>query len=111
MPPSASSPSWSSSSVRARLRLAVLPDPTNLLNIGRGIAIVGIVAVGETIVIISGGFDLSVGSIMAAAGMAAGYLVDAGVPLPIAFAARSGIGVAVGLVNGVDHQLRRASTR
>ena len=28
----------------------------NLLNIGRGIAIVGIVAVGETIVIIAGGF-------------------------------------------------------
>jgi predicted ABC-type sugar transport system permease subunit len=34
---------------------------TNLLNIGKAVAIVGIVAVGETIVIISGGFDLSVG--------------------------------------------------
>ena len=53
---------------------------TNLLNIGRGIAIVGIVAVGETIVIISGGFDLSVGSTMAAAGMAAGFLVTQDVP-------------------------------
>ena len=41
---------------------------TNLLNIGRGIAIVGIVAVGETIVIIAGGFDLSVGSTMARLG-------------------------------------------
>src|SRR6185369_9545073 len=47
---------------------------TNLLNIGRGIAIVGIVAVGETIVIVAGGFDLSVGSTMAAAGMTAGWL-------------------------------------
>lgn len=73
---------------------------TNLLNIGRGIAIVGIVAVGETIVIISGGFDLSVGSTMAAAGMAAGYLVTQGVPLPIAAAVALGIGAAVGLVNG-----------
>jgi ribose transport system permease protein len=73
---------------------------TNLLNIGRGIAIVGIVAVGETIVIISGGFDLSVGSTMAAAGMAAGFLVTHGVPLPIAFAAAIAIGVLVGLING-----------
>lgn len=74
---------------------------TNLLNIGRGIAIVGIVAVGETIVIISGGFDLSVGSTMAAAGMAAGWLVTQGVPLPLAFAAALLIGIVVGLLNGI----------
>ncbi len=72
----------------------------NLLNIGRGIAIVGIVAVGETIVIISGGFDLSVGSVMAAAGMTAGWMVTQGVPLPLAFAAAILIGLAVGLANG-----------
>ena len=36
-------------------------------------AIVGIVAVGETIVIISGGFDLSIGSVMAASGMTSAY--------------------------------------
>ena len=74
---------------------------TNLLNIGRGIAVVGIVAVGETIVIIAGGFDLSVGSTMAAAGMTAGYLVTHGAPLPLAFAAALSIGVVVGLINGV----------
>jgi len=73
---------------------------TNLLNIGRGIAIVGIVAVGETIVIISGGFDLSVGSTMAASGMAAGWLVTQGIPLPFAFAAAIAIGIVVGLLNG-----------
>jgi ribose/xylose/arabinose/galactoside ABC-type transport system permease subunit len=73
---------------------------TNLLNIGRGIAIVGIVAVGETIVIISGGFDLSVGSTMAASGMAAGFLVTHGVPLPFAFAGAIAIGLVVGLING-----------
>jgi ribose/xylose/arabinose/galactoside ABC-type transport system permease subunit len=74
---------------------------TNLLNIGRGIAIIGIVAVGETIVIIAGGFDLSVGSVMAASGMVAAWLVTLGVPLPIAFAAAIAIGIAVGFVNGV----------
>ena len=73
---------------------------TNLLNIGRGSAIVGIVAVGETIVIISGGFDLSVGSTMAASGMAAGWLVTHGVPLPVAFGAALVIGIVVGLANG-----------
>lgn len=73
---------------------------TNLLNIGRGIAIIGIVAVGETIVIISGGFDLSVGSIMAAAGMAAAWLVMQGIPLPLAFGVAIAIGIAVGFING-----------
>lgn len=74
--------------------------PNNLLNIGRGIAILGIVAVGETVVIISGGFDLSVGSIMAASGMTAGFLVTAGVALPAAFAMALAVGLAVGLLNG-----------
>ena len=49
-----------------------LTEP-NLVNIGRAMAIVGIVAAGETIVMISGGFDLSVGSTMAAAGMVLAY--------------------------------------
>jgi ribose/xylose/arabinose/galactoside ABC-type transport system permease subunit len=75
-------------------------SPTNLLNIGRATAIVGIASVGETIVIISGGFDLSVGSVMAAAGMLAAFLVGEGVPLPLAFAAAIAIGMGVGLVNG-----------
>lgn len=73
---------------------------TNLLNIGKAVAIVGIVAVGETIVIISGGFDLSIGSVMAASGMTAAILVGWGVPLPAAFAASLLLGVVVGLVNG-----------
>ena len=75
--------------------------PTNLLNIGRGIAIVGIVAVGETIVIISGGFDLSVGSVMAAAGMAAGYLVTQDAPIAVAMAVALAVGLVVGLANGL----------
>jgi ribose transport system permease protein len=73
---------------------------TNLLNIGRAMAIVGIASVGETIVIISGGFDLSVGSVMAAAGMLSAWLIGSGFPLPLAFAASIGVGVGVGLLNG-----------
>ena len=52
--------------------------PTNLLNIGKAVAINGIVAVGETIVIIAGGFDLSVGSVMAASGMTSAFLLGFG---------------------------------
>ncbi len=75
--------------------------PNNILNIGRAIAIVGIVAVGQTIVIISRGFDLSVGSNMAASGMTAGFLVTSGLPLFVAFAGALSIGLVVGLANGV----------
>lgn len=73
---------------------------TNLLNVGKAIAITGIVTVGETIVMIAGGFDLSVGSTMAAAGMTSAFLVGWGVPLPLAFGASIGLGVLIGLVNG-----------
>jgi ribose/xylose/arabinose/galactoside ABC-type transport system permease subunit len=74
--------------------------PTNLLNIGKAVAIVGVVAVGETIVIISGGFDLSVGSVMAASGMLSAWLLAAGIPLPMAFAGSIALGISIGLVNG-----------
>lgn len=73
---------------------------TNLLNIGKAVAINGIVAVGETIVIIAGGFDLSVGSVMAASGMTSAFLIGFGVPLPFAFAVSIALGIGIGLVNG-----------
>jgi ribose/xylose/arabinose/galactoside ABC-type transport system permease subunit len=75
-------------------------DSTNLLNIGRAISIVGIASVGETIVIISGGFDLSIGSVMAASGMISAFLIPLGVPLPVAFAISIAVGLGVGALNG-----------
>ena len=63
-------------------------------------AIVGIAAVGETIVIISGGFDLSIGSVMAASGMVVGIPRQLGVPLPVAFACASDWACAIGATNG-----------
>lgn len=73
----------------------------NVINIARAISVVGVVAVGETIVIISGGFDLSIGATMAASGMTSVYLVELGVPLGVAFAAALLIGVVIGLINGL----------
>ncbi len=75
-------------------------DVDNFRNIGRAMTIVGIAAVGQTIVIISGGFDLSVGSVMAAAGMVSAYLVNAGTSTPVAFALALALGAVVGLTNG-----------
>jgi ribose transport system permease protein len=72
----------------------------NLLNIAKAVTVVGIASAGETIVIISGGFDLSVGSTMAAAGMLAAWLLESGAPIPLAFLAAIGLGVLIGVVNG-----------
>lgn len=57
----------------------------NLLNIMDQITVLGIMAVGMTFVILIGGIDLSVGSILALAMMVMGYLANtAGLPMPVA---------------------------
>src|SRR5678816_4190793 len=65
-----------------------------------------IMAIGATIVIISGGIDLSVGSIYALAGVSVGLLMRKLGPMGdsstvlIGFAACAGVGLACGLLNG-----------
>jgi ribose/xylose/arabinose/galactoside ABC-type transport system permease subunit len=73
---------------------------SNLLNIAQQTSINAIVAVGMTFVILSGGIDLSVGSIVAVAGVVLGTLLHQGQPLPIAMAASIAVGVACGAANG-----------
>ncbi|MDG2124938.1 MAG: ABC transporter permease [Verrucomicrobiales bacterium] len=61
-----------------------------------------LVAVGMTLVIATGGVDLSVGSVMAIAGAIGGVLLGrAEVPLPVAVGAALAGGLAVGVLNGV----------
>ena len=50
----------------------------NMLNVLRQASIVGVVAIGMTFVIATGGIDLSVGSMVAAAGVAGGQFADSG---------------------------------
>jgi len=69
--------------------------------IGRGMAVIGIMAIGQTIVIISGGFDLSVGSVSAAAAITAATLSNAGAPFLLAGLGALALGLGVGMVNGV----------
>jgi ribose transport system permease protein len=76
-------------------------SPENLINVSRQVSLVGIIAVGMTLVMISGGIDLSIGSIMAASGVASAYLMTEYGFSPIL---AGGVGVVlgglVGLLNG-----------
>ncbi|WP_420961555.1 ABC transporter permease [Brucella sp. IR073] len=75
---------------------------SNILNVLRQVSIVGILAVGMTFVILTGGIDLSVGAVMALAGtMAAGLMVHFGVPGAVGLLAGIAIAVGLGLFNGL----------
>jgi ribose transport system permease protein len=73
----------------------------NLLNVGRQISLLGIMAVGMTFVLIAGEVDLSIGSTYAFSGLAAGMLIISGWDLLPALAAGTATGVAIGIINGV----------
>ncbi|CAN5345215.1 ABC transporter permease [soil metagenome] len=73
----------------------------NLNTVLIGLAFIGIVAVGQTIVVITGNFDLSVGSTAALTAVVGAELMSAGVPIPLAILAMFATGVLVGLVNGL----------
>jgi len=69
----------------------------NMLNVLRQSSVVGVLAIGMTFVIATSGIDLSVGSMVAAAGIAGGLLVDSG---SLAFMLGAlAMGVALGGVN------------
>ncbi len=61
-----------------------------------------VVALGMTLVIATGGVDLSVGSVMAVAGATAGLCITSGhTSLPLVLAATLGAGALAGLLNGI----------
>jgi ribose/xylose/arabinose/galactoside ABC-type transport system permease subunit len=62
--------------------------------------VLAIMAAGSTIVLISGGLDLSIGSILALTTCIAGTLLVGDVPVPIAVLAAVGTGALVGAING-----------
>jgi ribose/xylose/arabinose/galactoside ABC-type transport system permease subunit len=73
----------------------------NLLNVLEQTSINAIIAVGMTFVIISAGIDLSVGSILALAGVVLASLLHLPLPVPVATAIALAVGALCGLVNGV----------
>ena len=72
----------------------------NFKNIFRASTIIGIMALGQTIVIISGGFDLSVGAVSAATGMAAAWMLQQGYGFITAVMTAIIIGGIIGVGNG-----------
>lgn len=74
-------------------------QPRNLINILAQNSITGTLAVGQTIVILSGGIDLSLGSVTALASIVTLSLQDHG-PL-VARLGGLGVGIACGMVNGL----------
>ena len=73
---------------------------SNMLQVLRQICINGLLAFGMTFVLIIGGIDLTVGSVVGISGVAIVMMLNAGVPLPAAFIASLLLGSLVGLANG-----------
>ena len=72
----------------------------NLSNLLRNFSWIAIVALGESMVIIIGGIDLSVGATMALAGLVATQGMELGLPVPWAVLLGLAMGVAMGFING-----------
>src|ERR671933_1235216 len=72
----------------------------NLAGVARQTAVITIMAMGMTIVMVSGGIDLSVGSMMALAGVTGAFAMAYGAPVLAGIAASVAAGAACGFVNG-----------
>lgn len=72
----------------------------NFTNIANQTAIISVLAFGMTLVMLSGGIDLSVGSIVSLSTVIAALLLSAGVGMPLAIAATVLCGVALGAASG-----------
>ena len=74
---------------------------TNLSSVVRQTAVINIMALGMTLVIISGGIDLSVGSILAMGGLLGTMAMAHGASIPVSMAIGIGAGTLCGVANGL----------
>lgn len=73
----------------------------NLMGVFRSFSTTAIMSIGMVMVIITGGIDLSVGSVMGLAGLVTALAFQHGLPTAVSVACGLGVGVAFGLVNGL----------
>ncbi len=73
----------------------------NLFNITRNFTFVAIIALGQTLVIITGGIDLSVGSVLALVSMVLGVVMQDGQSIYVGIAVALLVALAVGLFEGL----------
>jgi len=74
-------------------------SPVNFSNIGVAVSVTAIMAFVATITLVSGGLDLSLGSVVALTGIALAQAVAAGVPAELAIVFALLVGLACGLIN------------
>jgi ribose transport system permease protein len=95
----------SCAAVLAFVALSLLSDvfatQQNLFNVTRNFAFVGIIALGMTAVIVTGGIDLSVGAVLVLSGMVIGMSMNVGTPFWAAVPLALGTALLVGAFNGV----------
>jgi ribose transport system permease protein len=73
----------------------------NLINVFRQSSVNALLALGQLLVIITAGIDLSVGSILGLSCVLEAIMLKAGVPWPVCIATGIAIGAAVGMINGL----------
>jgi ribose transport system permease protein len=73
----------------------------NIFNVARNFTFVAIIALGMTIVIITGGIDLSVGSVLCLCSMILAVVMHAGYSIEVGIAASLGTALLIGAINGV----------
>jgi len=83
------------------LTSAVFPTPANLSNLLRQTSINGIIALGMLMVIITAGIDLSVGAVVAIAGIVNALMLQAGMSMWVSIPLTLIIGAAIGVFNGI----------
>ena len=87
--------------VMSWLQPASFASSENFFNITRNFSFIGIMALGMTAVIATGGIDLSVGSIMGLTAVASGLVLEAHYPAWAAIVVGLLAGGIVGLINGL----------
>jgi ribose transport system permease protein len=85
----------------ASIRPDVFLSLGNVRNILEQVAILTIIAAAQTVVMVVGDFDLSVGTTATLAGSTTAALLLAGTPVPLAIVVGLAVGTAVGVVNGL----------
>jgi ribose transport system permease protein len=73
---------------------------TNLSNVLQNFCYIGMLAIGMTPILITGGIDISVGAIMGLCGVVLGLVLQAGYPLWAGLGATLLLGLALGAING-----------
>jgi ribose transport system permease protein len=76
-------------------------NPRNLINIVRQVSVIGVVAMGMSVIIISGGIDLSVGSVLALSGVVGMTVLNASHSILLGIVTTLAVALLTGGINGL----------